>query len=206
MLKRLLQDTRGATILEYAVVAPIFFVLIFGILEIGLYMFHKVAIESITAQAGREASLVRTSKGNPGDPCYGKPDQIAYIRCIVESKSEYLMHHQRIFIDVQRVDNGGVGTYAPDICVDDPNNPNSTVQTCRLFEDVNRNGIYDPANTSLDAGTYGQLVEVRVNYPWQLMIPFLRPFIGRVVDTPKGPARTNVIMITSSIVIRNEPL
>lgn len=206
MLSRFFRNNHGATILEFAVVAPFFFVMAFGILEIGLYMFHKVAIESITAQAGREASLVRTSKGNPGDPCYGKADQIEYIRCIVKSKSDGLANKERIFIDVQRVDNGGAGTFAPDICVDNPNAPTSTAPTCTLFEDVNGNNKYDPANSSLDAGTYGQLVEVRVNYPWKLLIPGLSQFIGRIVQTPDGPARTNVIMITSSIVIRNEPL
>lgn len=195
-IRPFIRDQRGASIVEFAVVAPVFFMLILGILEFGLFMFHKVVIESITMQVGREASL-NTSSGYSG--CTGGNDRYAYIRCYVREKSAFLINGDQTQVNIRTVAEGG--TRVPDICLSvDP--PSSTPATCARYEEVNGIPNYQGIATNNNVGGAGELVEVRVSYPWQILIPFLDQFIG---STQQDGTRTGVVMITSSTVFRNEP-
>lgn len=51
---------RGATLVEFAVVAPVLFLLIFGIIEFGRLMMVQQAMTNAAREAGREASLATT--------------------------------------------------------------------------------------------------------------------------------------------------
>jgi hypothetical protein len=165
-------------------------------MEFGLFMFHKVAIESITMQVGREASL-NTSSGYSG--CNGGSDRFAYIRCYVREKSGGLINGDLVEVSINTVANGG--TRAPDICL--ATNPPSSPPTCNgQYEDINGNGSYDGPAASNNAGGEGELVEVRVSYPWQVLVPLVSQFIG---TQREDGSRTGVVMITSSTVFRNEP-
>ncbi len=193
-----IRDQRGATILEFAVVAPVFFFIIMGILEFGLFMFHKVVIESITMQVSREASLTRTSGSGA---CSGTTDRYAYIRCYVREKAGYLINGEQVEVNINTVAQGG--TRVADICLNvDP--PSSTVATCvgpPGWEEVN--GIPGYQSTTGSApGAAGELIEVRVSYPWRVLVPFMSQLIGTQRD---DGSRTGVVMITSSTVFRNEP-
>lgn len=199
-IRSLIRDRRGASILEFALIAPIFFLLIMGILEFGLFMFHKVVIESITMQVGREASL-NTSAGTT---CAGGNDRLTYIRCYVREKSAFLINGEQTQVTINTVAQGG--TRVSDICLDvDP--PRSTPTCSGSYEDVNGNNVYDPPAVNNSVGAPGDLIEVRVSYPWQVLVPFMKYFIGSSQATAEGeaPKRTGVVMITSSTVFRNEP-
>lgn len=193
-----IRDQRGASIVEFAVVAPVFFLLIIGILEFGLFMFHKIVIESITMQVGRESSLLK-EKGTGA--CSTTTDPYAYIRCYVREKTAYLINGDLVEVNINTV--AGGGTRVPDICLS-TTPPSSTVATCvgvGGYEEVNGIPGYQPASGNR-VGDAGELIEVRVSYPWQVLVPFLNNLIG---TRREDGSSTGVVMITSSTVFRNEP-
>jgi Flp pilus assembly protein TadG len=59
LTRRLSKDKRGATAVEFALVAPIFFALTFSILEAGYYFFISSAVDQAAARAAR---LIRTGQ------------------------------------------------------------------------------------------------------------------------------------------------
>lgn len=201
MQTRLFMRARdGATALEFALVAPIFFFLMMAIMEYGLFMFHKVAIESITMQIGREASL-NAASGNSADCASSAPDRLGYIRCYVERKAAYLINGEEVKVSINTVAQGG--TRAPDICLGNGGAAPSSPPTCSgQYEDVNGNGVYDGPTPNNDVGAPGDLIEVRVSYPWRVLVPYM----SRIIGSEMGDgSRSNVVMITSSTVFRNEP-
>jgi Flp pilus assembly protein TadG len=204
------QDQSGAAIVEFALVATVFFMLLLGIVEFGLFMFHKVALESIMMQAGREATLGKTRNTGNNSPCNNTGTRVEFIKCEVLRKAEGLINPNEVVINVNRVNSdnglGGTGTYIPDICLDDPNLPSSTPATCTFYQDVNGTGAYEGADAAQDMGAAGELVEVRISYPWHIQVPFLKQFIGDMVTNPEGQVvRSGSIMITSATVVKNEP-
>jgi Flp pilus assembly protein TadG len=198
--RNLMRARDGASAVEFAIVAPIFFFLMMAIMEFGLFMFHKVAIESITMQVGREASL-NVASGNDPECASAAADRLAYIRCYVERKAAYLINGDRVTVNINTVARGG--TRAPDICLGNGSAPPASSPTCSgAYEDVNGNGVYDPPASNNSVGSAGDLIEVRVSYPWRVLVPYMSRVIG---SQQEDGSRTNVVLITSSTVFRNEP-
>jgi hypothetical protein len=188
----------GATIIEFALVAPVFFLVIFGMFEFGLFMYHKVIIENIAVEVSRAASLGKTSDG--GDCSYPNDaaGRISYIECVVKQKSSVLINGDKTEVQIVNLQNGE--TIVPDICFDtDP--PSSSPGTCTVYEEVNGKPEYQGAAAS-EASGGGALIEVRISYPWSVQIPLMNQFFQRTDS--QGNTR-NVVMITASAVIRNEP-
>jgi Flp pilus assembly protein TadG len=65
---RMWQDERGATALEFAILAPVFFLLIFGIIAFGLLFWTQVGLQHGAEMAARCASInaTRCPTSNPG--------------------------------------------------------------------------------------------------------------------------------------------
>jgi hypothetical protein len=55
--KKLLLDERGATALEFAILAPVFFLLIFGIIVFGMLFWTQVGLQHGAEMAARCASI-----------------------------------------------------------------------------------------------------------------------------------------------------
>lgn len=195
--RHFMRNRDGASIVEFAIVAPIFFLLIMGILEFGLFMFHKVAIEAITMQVGREASL-NTSSGY--STCNGGNDRYAYIRCYVREKSAGLINGEQVEVNINTV--AGGSTRAPDICIEGGTPSTASCPTDGRYEEVNGIPGFQGTSTLNQPGAAGELIEVRVSYPWRVLVPFMSRFIG---TADEQGTRTGVVMITSSTVFRNEP-
>jgi hypothetical protein len=195
-LQRLLRDEGGASIVEFAIVAPIFFMLFLGIMEFGLFMFHKIAVEAITLQAARESSLGKTMGGN----CASTKTRVEYMECYVKDKSKSLVRGGATEVEINTLSKGG--TVEPDICLDG-DNYSSKPKTCDMYEDINGNGKYDGLAAANDLGEASTLVEVRVVYPWKALVtPYIGQYFGS--DDTKG-GTTGVALITASTIIRNEP-
>lgn len=52
-IRQLLRDARGTSMVEFAILAPVIFGLLLGVLQIGLQMFSYNAIRSVTADTAR---------------------------------------------------------------------------------------------------------------------------------------------------------
>lgn len=65
-LNRSRKSEDGATIVEAALITPLFFLLLFGIVECGAFMFNRTAVGDAVAQAARAGSI----SGNDRDADY----------------------------------------------------------------------------------------------------------------------------------------
>lgn len=203
---RFIKNCAGATIVEFAIVAPVFFLLLAGIVEYGLYTFSSVAIESAVMQAARTASLGRSS-GSAG-PCTATTDRVGYIQCVLRDKTSSLINADTITITANLVANGGVpASVSPDICMKSPPTVGGPCPPGTPWQDVNGNNAYDAGTpmTVASMGNAGDLVEVRVYYPWKVQIPFMKSFFGCRGDQAKAGCKEGIIMISSSTVLKNEP-
>jgi len=63
-LRALARDRRGASALEFALIAPLFLALTFSILEAGSYFFTLSAVDAANAKAAR---LIRTGQAQTGE-------------------------------------------------------------------------------------------------------------------------------------------
>lgn len=61
--RRFINNDRGATVVEFAIVAPLFIALTFSILEAGFYFFSTGAVDAANAKAAR---LIRTGQAGSG--------------------------------------------------------------------------------------------------------------------------------------------
>ena len=52
---------RGATVVEFAVVSPLFFLFIFGLIEFGRYVMVQQALTNAAREGSRTAALVTTT-------------------------------------------------------------------------------------------------------------------------------------------------
>ena len=191
----------GSTIIEFALVAPIFFFLIFLLTELGLLVFTQVALESATMQVSRSAAIGASSSG-----C----DRVCTIQNLVKQKTLGLINAQNVVVQANPLTSGGVSTSsAAEYClVNGQLTPPNSDQTCPgggVCIDTNGDGKCEGAS-SLSVGNAGDLVEIRVSYPWQLMIPFL----DTVTFGDQGHAgslygSSGVVVLSSSTIVKNEP-
>jgi Flp pilus assembly protein TadG len=57
ILKPLLRNERGSSAVEFALLAPLFFALMFGVVEVGIYMQNYNAVKSLASDAARFAAV-----------------------------------------------------------------------------------------------------------------------------------------------------
>lgn len=183
-MRKYWQDRSGATIIEFALVAPVFFLLLLGIIEFGMIGFSQVAIESAVSATAREASIGKSTGG----------DRIAYVQTHIRTKLSGLINVNQLVIAANTVVAGGV-SHRPDICMSSPPRVGGACPPGTPWEDVNKNGVYDAAVPATTLGSSGDIIEVRVYYPWRIQMPFLSHMFGT----------NGVFMITSATIVKNEP-
>jgi Flp pilus assembly pilin Flp len=189
ILKRCLNDRRGATAIEFAIVAFVFFMMMFAIIEYGLIMLTKVAIESSTIQISRSASI-----GSVGAGCN---DRVCEIRRLVQEKTLGLIDAQSVSVTATVVSGPTTATPPkPDICLDNSATPYPP--TCGVWQENGGDPLsYNPpaALGATSIGNAGDVVEIRVTYLWRVLFPMFRSYFGK----------NGVLTISASTVIKNEP-
>ncbi len=184
LFTRFTRQTEGATIIEFALVAPLFFLILMGTVEFGLLRFSQVAIEAAVAQASRAASIGTNASG-----C----DRACTVRALVQEKTRGLINAGEVSVAATLVGTGV--TSEPDICLTDPPStpPACPKSVAENYQDTNNNGRYDPPG-NLSLGNAGDLVELRVSFPWKVQMPFASYLF-----------KNGVYMISSTTIFRNEP-
>ena len=202
------RDRSGATLVEFAIIAPIFFLMLFSIIEYGLVMFSSVVIESAVMHASRVVSIGADSGSGA---CANSPNRVENVKCIVRQKTSGLIHADSVLFVANPVAQGGLAALSkPDICLFDPPQTPKVGGPCpqgTKWQDLNGNGVYDAGPgeaTPASLGGAGELVEIRVYYPWKVQIPFVQEFFGCRTGGVAG-CEKGVIMITSATVLKNEP-
>lgn len=94
--RELCRSQRGATIVEFGLLAPLFFMLLFGVLQTGIYLQNYNAVQSVASDAARHV-MVEYQKDNPLSD-----EQIRSVILATSTNSPYLLDTDRLDIVVDR--------------------------------------------------------------------------------------------------------
>jgi hypothetical protein len=187
IFRRLMRDHAGAVLIEVVVVAFVFFSMTFAIIEYGMIMLTKIAIESATQQVSRSSGVNKAVGG-----C---TDRACQVSKLVQDKTLGLISPQYVNITSRVVSSPtDASPPIPDTCLDTPGVPSPPA----CFGYLNNDGVagyQQPVSVSVAAvGATSDLVEIRVSNLWQVMFPLMKPFF-----------KNGVVVISSSTVVKNEP-
>lgn len=194
--RRFIQDTRGASAIEFGLVAFPLILLVLAIIEFGLLMFTQMAVESAVGNVARTTTIGNSS---------GFPDRVSYLKEELRRQTQGLIYSENIIISSEVVDAGGTPTYVePELCLSDPPVLGPTCPSGTAFVDSNSNGVYDGGSLSNDYGASGDLVKINVALPWK----FFTPLIGRLFGSGQTVGESQLegtYIIRSSAIVKNEP-
>lgn len=184
--KRLVHFTRdslGAAIIEFAVVAPLVFLMLMGLIEMGLILFASSALEGATNIGARIGKTGYTVGGASRED---------YIRQEVARLTSGILDPSKIEFSILSYGSfSSVGQ--PEPCINPANPPCPGISGVN-FVDINGNGQWDQDQGSAQAGGAGSVVLYRARYPWRLFTPLIAGVMGQ----------NGVYTITATAAVRNE--
>ena len=180
---RFYKNRHGSAVIEFAIVAPVLFLMLLGIIEMGLVFFTTNIMEAATNIAARIGKT-----GYSGN----FPSRDQYIRDQIYRLSGGFLDSRRIEISIL-----SYGEFA-NIGQEEPftdQNGNNQYDFGEPFIDINGNGRWDRDQGAGNPGGRGDVVFYRVSYPWSIFTPL----IGSLVTDESGNYE-----ITALATIRNE--
>lgn len=185
--RSLRSDERGSPLLEFALGAPVFFLMVCAIAEFGLVMFVIVLMESSLRDASRYGLT-----GQLPDGASTMAEREAYIRQLVEDRTLGLIDFDKAVLEIRSYptfDDVAEGEAFVD------GNGNGKYDGGETFKDCNANGKRDDDRGSAGAGESGSVVLYRLRYDW----PLITPMVGRIIGT------SGKFPLSASVAVRNEP-
>jgi hypothetical protein len=177
------RDTRGATAIEFAMIAPILFILTLGTIELGICFAADILLRNATYTAARVGRTGYVAENTTRDDM---------LRKLIADQSSVLMDASRLNISSKVY--GGFGQiHQPEPFIDANNNGRR--DNGESYTDINGNGQYDTDRGADGLGGSSQIVIYTVTYPWT----FFTPLIGHLLSS------TGTIDLTATAVIQNEP-
>lgn len=172
----------GITAVEFALIAPVFLVMLMGIVEFSLIMFASVALESATNNTAR---LGKTGYVPPG------LTRSEAIIANVKDKTSGLLDPDKITISQKAYSNfDKIGESEP--CLQ-PASPPCAGTAGVNFVDINGNDTWDSDMGLAGLGNPGDVVVYTVSYPWSITTPIISAITG------------TIFTINARTVVRNEP-
>jgi Flp pilus assembly protein TadG len=184
-LVELLGDRLGGSAAEFAVLAPILFLAVIGIIELAVLLTVQILLEGSVREASRFGITGYTPTGVTRDQ---------QIRSVIAQYTVGLVNMNNVTIDT-RVFTSFASIVRPEPCfkylsagVCDTSDPHNWV-------DVNGNGHWDDGNGTQGSGASGDIVLYTIYYRHHLMTPLMQRLIGY----------GGYVSIMASVVVRNEP-
>jgi len=140
LLRRFRSNRKGTAALEFALVAPVFLVLLFAILETALMFFASQVLETITQESARTILTGQAQNSN-----YQASDFHTYV-C---NQIPALFSCNNIYVDVESY---------------------SSFSAITFSNRIDANGNLISNNLQYSPGGAGCTVVVQVFYPWQLFV------------------------------------
>jgi Flp pilus assembly pilin Flp len=176
-------DGDGATAVEFALVAPVFFLLIIGMIELSLVMMANAILQSAVGDAARTGITGNSPAGS---------SRTEAIEAAIDDLTGEILDPTRLQLD-ELVYPSFDSIGKPEPFTDQ--NGNGAYDTGEPFTDINGNGHWDADMGAAGLGGPGDIVLYRARYDWQLITPFIRN-----VFLPDG-----VIHLEATTAVRNEP-
>ncbi|MFT4120327.1 TadE/TadG family type IV pilus assembly protein [Bradyrhizobium sp.] len=179
-LRRFRGSRRGSAAVEFALVAPIFFALLFAIIETAIMFFASQVLETITQNSAR---VVLTGQAQSGSvtACQvsgvSAPCTQGTFKTYVCSQIPALFDCNSLYVDVQ--------SYS------------SSFASVTLNSHITSSGTFDTSGMQYNPGTAGQVVVVRLFYQWPLFVTGL----GYNITNVTGSKR----LLVGTAAFQNEP-
>ncbi len=138
----------GSAAIEFAFVAPVFFVFLMGTMEVGIMFMGDFVLQNATNDAARE---IRT-----GQVALGNVTQDQFRQMVCNNVAPILKCDTRLQVDVETFPSFGSLTLTPPLRPD---------------------GTLDPTLNNWQPGTVCSIVLVRTFYTWDVSTPLLTPFL-----------------------------
>lgn len=184
-LGRILRERSGATATEFAILAPVLFLAVIGIIELAVLLTVQVFLEGSVREASRFGITGYAPPGVTRDEQIR--NQIAhYTIGLVD------MTHVNI---IPRVYPAFNQITRPEPCFRYQSNDTCDTSDPRYWVDVNGNGVWDQGNGTSGSGAAGDIVLYQVFYRHHMMTPLMQRIMG--ID--------GWVALEASMVVRNEP-
>ncbi|MDA9400225.1 TadE/TadG family type IV pilus assembly protein [Bradyrhizobium sp. CCBAU 45389] len=177
-LRRFRGNRRGSAAVEFALVAPIFFALLFAIIETALMFFASQVLETITQNSAR---VVLTGQAQSGSvtACavsgVGTPCTQATFKTYVCSQIPALFDCSKLYVDVTSF---------------------SSFSAVTLSSHIDGAGSFD-TSMSYSPGSAGDIVVVRLFYQWPLFVTGLGYNIANLTGSKR--------LLVATAAFKNEP-
>ena len=177
------QNADGTVAIEFAMLAPAYFLLIIGVMECSLMMFAQHVLESASANASR----------------IGKTGYVASSETRQQTIMDTITHLAGFIMDTSKI-----------VMTSTTYKSFSSIGSGESFIDANGNGQWDPGENYTDAngngaydtdvgtsglGNAGDIVVYTISYPWPIMTPIMEEVVGT----------NGTLTLTSRVVVKNEP-
>jgi Flp pilus assembly protein TadG len=191
MLNRIRRDLRslracrrGISALEFALAAPLLFLIVFGMFELALITFVLTSAEGGLREASRY--------GITGQQADNEAERRQQILDILGERTLGMIDMSRAEVTLRSYPSfNDVGQPEP---FEDLAPLNQTYDSNEPFTDLNGNGQWDEDRGTDGVGNAGDVVLYRIDYEWDLLMPF----VARILGTD------GYLPMSASIVVRNE--
>lgn len=141
IFRRFGRNSRASAAVEFALVAPVFFALLFAVIETAIMLFASQVLESVAQDAARQ---ILTGQSQAAGYTSAQ-----YTTNVVCNQAQPLFNCNNIGVDVES----------------DPSQFSNLVITNPVT-----NGSYDPTKLKFNPGASCSVVTVTLYYPWQLFV------------------------------------
>jgi Flp pilus assembly protein TadG len=174
--RRLARDSRGATAVEFAAIAPAMLMVVLGLMDLGYNIYANTLLEGAVHQAGRDSTIEGAeTRGLAID------NQVREVVTNLAPNAK-VSFDRRAYIDFSDVDR-------PEDFTD--TNEDGTCSDGEPFEDINDNGTWDEDRGRADMGGARDAVlyTVTVRYPRPFPVMKLLGFSPNVTSTAQTVLR-----------------
>lgn len=192
--KRLIKDKKGASILEFALVAPVLLLILISGVELGYKAYLRSVANGVVERAGRMAS---TGSMSDSQIDLFIRDQLSVIAMGSDVNSAVTIRKLNYF----NFSNVGAGEK-----ITGDTAPIGTYNSTDCYEDRNNNGVFD-ATTGGSLGLGG--ADDIVFYEVDVVVPRLLPFEGivRMLNPTANFSNNNANteIVSARTIVRNQP-
>jgi hypothetical protein len=182
------RDEGGQTLVEFALVLPVFLLVVFGLLDVGRLVYTNSTLSQAAREGARLAATEAAWIGVPGAACVNDAGGITDSRpgahvCptdVAAFRTHVLDAVNRMTVTLGPITDLHLSCNAGDVV--DP------APTGAWTEGAGGNGCQDGAGAAIASS--GDLVSVRVEYTYQVFTPIINTFLGSV---PLSGAATMLI-------------
>lgn len=179
--KNFIKSADGVTAIEFAMVSPVLFLMVFGIVEFSLAMFVESTMEGAVSASGRYGKTGYVASGST------RADQII---ATVAEKTAGLLDASKITVTTTIYPSFD-SVSKPEPYTD--TNHNGIYDTGEPYTDINGNSTWDADMGLAGLGNANDVVVYTISYPWTIQTPIIANFIG------------NTVTISSRSLVKNEP-